>query len=92
MIDICVGKIKHTYAVVKTTAPAAYDGFGSFAFDHEGDGQRWVLVEIEHLAWQLARYQSGMYRVERVDATRVQSTVEEILWSRIVTTDLGEPC
>lgn len=48
-----------------TSAPAAYDGFGTERITLHGDvlphGLRRVRIDCEHLDWQLKRYGSGMH-------------------------------
>lgn len=53
------------YKIRYTTAPKDYDGFGTIdcgviAKDGEKD-VRWVRIDQDHLAWQEARYASGMH-------------------------------
>src|ERR1700744_4961641 len=50
-----------------TTAPAAYDGFGTREIDadagrdHRGQVVRKVAIEAQHLDWQERRYGSGLH-------------------------------
>jgi hypothetical protein len=50
-----------------TTAPSAYDGFGTVELDpdagtdNRGLTIRKVAVEPDHLDWQMARYASGLH-------------------------------
>ena len=54
-----------------TEAPEDYDGFGTRTLEpnvgtvtcgiHAGRPVRMVSTPLEHLAWQRARYSSGMY-------------------------------
>jgi hypothetical protein len=51
--------------IVYTTAPEAYDGFGTVSEEIVGtlDGKplRRVRMHAEHATWQTQRYGSGMY-------------------------------
>jgi len=50
-----------------TTAPAAYDGFGTVELspevgtDMRGRPLRLVVIQPDHLDWQLSRYSSGLH-------------------------------
>ena len=55
-----VGSFKTTLAIFVTTAPEAYDGFGTFTV-HEYDGHRLVAIQEPHVAWQTGRYASGLH-------------------------------
>ncbi len=54
--------------VLYTSAPLAYDGFGTETLAVVGgcnrsrEPVRRIRVEPEHREWQLARYDSGMHR------------------------------
>jgi hypothetical protein len=64
---------ENTFIAVMTTAPASYDGFGTFylgaRYQEDGPGpyivgagqviERLVLVEKENYDWQVTRYFSG---------------------------------
>ena len=55
-----------SYVLAATTAPPAYDGFGTFTVKDEldvvGDKPlRVVLIREEHLRWQFSRYSSGLF-------------------------------
>lgn len=55
------------YKVRYTSAPEAYDGFGTHttdtevAVDHRGRVLRKAAIDPEHLNWQSMRYSSGLY-------------------------------
>jgi len=59
-IEIKIGDISETYHLAETTAPKAYDGFGTFTVAGY-DNVRFVLIRGDTLAWQTGRYQSGMH-------------------------------
>jgi hypothetical protein len=57
-------QINLNYVVAVTTAPKAYDGFGTITLApaYLGDRDaRLVLIREEHCNWQRGRYSSGMY-------------------------------
>lgn len=71
------------YRVAITTAPAAYDGFGTISlvetYDGEGKEARIVLIRDEHFVWQTMRYSSGCHTASPFD----KEGVVEWLWKRI---------
>ncbi len=73
------------FHALDTTAPADYDGFGTFAvhaYDNGADGIiRTVLVREEHLAWQTARYSSGLKSA--TPTLHDESAIREAIWNRI---------
>jgi hypothetical protein len=88
MITITIGEVSVTYQLVETTAPPAYDGFGSFTLYETGAGakhpKRMVLVQEEHLAWQLGRYHSGMHEGKvHEDDRSMRRYLTTRLWEKI---------
>lgn len=55
------GTLSFEYVPAVTTAPKAYDGFGTFTLEEAGD-IRIVLIQAEHLDWQQGRYLSGLHQ------------------------------
>ena len=78
------------------TAPRAYDGFGTITAKEfgapiivdnivtKGDA-RLVLIERDHLQWQVGRYQSGLYAgiVDDIENTFEQRDITEALYSKL---------
>lgn len=79
-IHIAFGSLGLDYTIRETTAPKAYDGFGTLTLADIGD-TRIVLIRDEHLAWQEGRYASGMHSPTVPDLTEDQIT--ETLYERI---------
>ena len=85
-----------TYFIAQTTAPRAYDGFGTFTiysydFDEDGravskDGFRMVLIREEHFEWQNGRYNSGLFYAIRPEDVDKQDVVKA-LWKRFLTAE-----
>lgn len=48
--------------ILYTTAPEAYDGFGTATIKHEGKIRK-VKIQMTHYKWQTMRYKSGGYLV-----------------------------
>ena len=75
----------------RTEAPRAYDGFGTATvYTHERT--RLVVIEKEHLRWQLERYASGMYYTEEFpcDKREARDRVLSVIKGRLE--DLVEGC
>jgi hypothetical protein len=66
------------YFVAQTTAPIAYDGFGTISV-FETSNVRVVLIREEHFNWQNGRYNSGLYYATHYPKTEI---VQE-LWKRL---------
>jgi hypothetical protein len=50
-----------TGAFFQTTAPKAYDAFGTVTISEDWDNKRIVFIHAEHQKWQIDRYASGMH-------------------------------
>ena len=92
-ITVQIGTTTVTYVIAATTAPAAYDGFGTFTLtsmgaDDRGKALRLVLIRQEHLQWQTMRYSSALEgwtveagRYDYFDPACLD--VEGLLWERL---------
>lgn len=79
------------FRLVRTTAPAAYDGFGTI---HLRDSYlndrpaRLVLIDAKSWDWQTGRYSSGMhgFEVEELGGTGMftERDIVEIIWGRVM--------
>jgi hypothetical protein len=73
------------YFVAQTTAPIAYDGFGtinvfeSWMYGGSGETVRVVLIRDEHFNWQTGRYNSGLYYATYYP----KEHIAQELWKRI---------
>lgn len=88
MITVTIGSHTVTYHLVETDSPRAYDGFGTIELYNSGPGakhpKRMVLVNTEHLTWQLGRYGSGLHTGEEQDNdASMQRYVADRLWKRL---------
>lgn len=66
-----------------TAAPKAYDGFGTISIYEYDSGNkatsfRLVLIREEHLAWQVGRYQSGMFTPTMPEEWQYAEVVEKM--------------
>lgn len=79
---------KVTYVVAFTTAPRAYDGFGTIELSAHDERSRYVLIREEHLAWQQGRYSSGIHACDTTDQVSHldDATIIEILYQRLTQT------
>lgn len=78
-------ELTRTYHIKQTSAPVAYDGFGTFTVQEwTGDGRTWRLVLIldRNLQWQSGRYSSGMYSATDPDWDCRKAVIEK-LWRRV---------
>lgn len=66
-IDLQIASFKTVLHIHETTAPEAYDGFGTFTIAesraHKGESRttRLVAIRQEHVEWQRGRYGSGFH-------------------------------
>jgi hypothetical protein len=67
-VDVTIDKHTVTYHFRRTSAPKAYDGFGTFTVYEYDAGEKYkdqsfrvVAIRAEHLNWQTARYSSGCF-------------------------------
>jgi hypothetical protein len=71
------------YFVAQTTAPIAYDGFGTISvletYGGSGESVRVVLIRDEHFNWQNARYNSGLFYATHFD----KKHIAQELWKRL---------
>ena len=81
-VTIAVGEARRTYRLFETTAPDAYDGFGTVTY-YRGDGSRFVLVDVRHAEWQAQRYASGMQAVLPSDLFPADG-IAETLWALLM--------
>lgn len=79
-IQISINGDSVTYHARQTTAPRAYDGFGTIELKDLGT-ERIVLIRDEHLNWQTMRYSSGLHTPTEVEAP-VEYIIDE-LWQRL---------
>ena len=64
------------YTFATTTAPKAYDGFGTLDIGQEikneyGFTERLVAIPIQHYNWQTSRYHSGLCAVNPYSNTEI---------------------
>jgi hypothetical protein len=84
-ITVAIDDQPVTYFVAQTTAPKAYDGFGTInVFETYGDtgnerNVRIVLIREEHFNWQNGRYNSGLYYATHYD----KENIAQELWKRL---------
>ena len=78
-----ISDITKMYVLVETTAPTAYDGFGTFTINALGP-KRWVLIEQEHFTWQTQRYASGLHGHTVCDGKHLLRAAVQRLWERVV--------
>ena len=83
-ITVAIDGESVTYFVAITTAPRAYDGFGTLSlrdtYNDDGKEARIVLIREEHFAWQNnGRYNSGGYYATHFD----KEHIAEELWKRL---------
>jgi hypothetical protein len=88
-IEIRVGRVCKTMTLVKTLAPVAYDGFGTFTlYEERGrNGERLVLIDVVHFGWQVDRYGSGLHGWEYYGDETGRGWAEERLLARL----MGQP-
>lgn len=87
---VTIGSKTRTYYLWETSAPQAYDGFGTFTFSETGGKpndehyKRVVFVQVENAKWQEARYCSGLYApVKREIDPLIKGYIEEQLFTRM---------
>lgn len=84
-ITIAIGGDAVTYHIAETSAPPAYDGFGTFTvagYDNEDRHWRIVLIRAENLKWQNGRYNSGLFYATKPTGFDA-SAVAAHLWERL---------
>src|SRR5262245_60614465 len=91
MIPIQIGSISTHYHLYRTTAPQAYDGFGTISVDtsrlakgHGEDVERYVLIDAEHLTWQVGRYASGLHAAAAVQDASLERMCINRLWQHLL--------
>lgn len=77
---------QHSLDVVASSAPADYDGFGTFEVNSYQDKsmklpQRTVLIRDEYYDWQTNRYHSGMHQFR--ESLHDEADIAEELWKRL---------
>lgn len=77
-IKVQLGDEPVNYVLGQTTAPQAYDGFGTISVLKTQD-VRIVLVREEHFTWQNGRYNSGMFYLTPYEN---RDGVIQHLWAR----------
>lgn len=67
-IDVQIGTWKMTYVLAVTSAPEAFDGYGTFTVREIGpnefkpaDTDRMIMIQTDMVDWQTARNSSGLY-------------------------------
>lgn len=85
-ITVAIGGESVTYWIAETSAPKAYDGFGTFTVaEYSGEnGKLWriVLIREENLNWQAGRYNSGLYYATKPTGFDV-AAVAAHLWEKL---------
>ena len=86
-VTVQIGDIRRIYQLWTTTSPKAYDGCGTLEVYDPGevDGRqetRYVLIEEGHVAWQTARYASGLGTPAANDEIS-EAEIANRLWDRI---------
>lgn len=83
-IEVKIGKSTVTYGARVIDAPKEYDGFGTLTVS-ESSGRRLVLIQEQHLDWQVGRYASGRHMNDEVTLGYFnQKDVEDRLWKKVV--------
>jgi hypothetical protein len=82
MMTMTMGHLTNTHVLVKTSAPAVYDGFGTVVI-HAMGHQRWVLMEPEHFTWQTQRDSSGLHGHTVCDGTHLQGPAVARFWEQL---------
>ena len=88
---IQIGTFEREYVLWETSAPPTFDGFGAFTVRESGvqamkTYSRVVLVPVESMAWQEARYCSGLHApVVREMDDLVKGYITEQLIKRLTT-------
>lgn len=87
-LDLQIGSYKTTFHLFDTTAPEAYDGFGTITIrTYENDGRTHRLVGVNGLAnvaWQTGRYGSGLNPCYPFDPNREESMFWQVSERAIV--------
>lgn len=65
MFKLRIGTLKMEFRLFKTSAPVEYD-YAYCLPIYEGGGERYVLILDSQVAYQTARYSSGLYMWEEV--------------------------
>jgi hypothetical protein len=83
-IAVTINDERVNYTAHMTSAPDAYDGFGTISLcDWSQDGRTWrlVLIRDQHRRWQEGRYNSGMFYLS--EPPQDASAIVHELWKRI---------
>lgn len=82
-IDVTVAGETVSWHVRITHAPKEYDGFGTWTIyeynagpDNPKDSFRIVMIRVEHLGWQVGRYNSGFHTAERPEEWQYSEVIE----------------
>ena len=84
VVTVQVGRIKQDFVFVKTDAPQAYDGMGTFTI-RQFKRDRFIAVQLEHYNWQMGRNASGMNASELLSEKHFVRQLEDDLWDRLTT-------
>ena len=92
-IIVQIGDARKDYVVALTSAPKAYDGFGTLELmqDCFEKGQRLILIAEPTLEWQKGRNGSGMYATitESDDLDELlEREIVSTLWDRVTGKDV----
>ena len=81
-LKIQIGGHEMTYHLIETNAPPAFD-YGYVIVMYAGDnGQRFILVPDEFLAYQGDRNRSGMYSFEASNLLD-EAAISHLLWEHM---------
>jgi hypothetical protein len=82
VLALKIGRLERTYQLYETNAPENYDGFGTMGI-YSGGENRFVLIDVKHLEWQVQRYRSGIFKADKSDIPI--EWAEQILIDKIFT-------
>jgi len=88
-IDVTIGAYTRHYRAWRTEAPVAYDGMGTIGL-WESSAGRLVLIQLDHVDWQVGRYSSGMY-ASHICENCVLDNILSVLWVRLATPTSEDP-
>ncbi len=89
IITVQLGEFHTDYVVKETTAPAAYDQFGTFELV-KVKNTRIVLIEERHYQGQVGRYGSGLHAVADVERYVDNNDIRSRLYQRLIAPRPGE--
>lgn len=85
-LHIEIGSFKEDYVLLETTAPASYDCGDAIVVREAGsnyDGERYVLVPVRALDWQLNRNASGLHQTTVIEDFSMLKVAADTLYRRM---------